>query len=49
MIKEVYFLLYKFSYLVADFPEIKEIDINPYSIDENGGFVVDAKIILDKE
>ncbi len=44
----IQFLLYKFAYLVADFPEIKEVDINPFSIDENGGMVLDAKIILDK-
>jgi acetyltransferase len=32
-----------------DFPEIKEIDINPFGIDKKGGVVLDAKIILDKE
>ncbi len=48
-LEEIQFLLYKFAYLVSDFPEIKEKDINPYSIDEKGGVVVDAKIILDKE
>ena len=47
-LEEIQFLLYKFAYLVSDFPEIKEIDINPYSIDEEGGVVVDAKVILDK-
>jgi acetyltransferase len=48
-LQEIQFLLYKFAYLISDFPEIKEIDINPYSIDEQGGVVVDAKIILDRE
>ena len=43
------FILYKFAYLVIDFPEIKEIDINPFSIDEKRGFVIDSKIILDKD
>lgn len=47
-IKAVQFLLYKFSYLVMDFPEIKEVDINPFAADENGGCVLDAKIILDQ-
>ena len=42
------FLLYKFSYLVMDFPEIESIDINPYAIDQEGGIVLDAAIILDK-
>ncbi|MBD3253185.1 GNAT family N-acetyltransferase [Candidatus Pacearchaeota archaeon] len=46
-IKSIQFVLYKFAYLVADFPEIKEIDINPFSVDEHGGVVLDAKIILD--
>jgi acetyltransferase len=48
-IQSVQFLLYKFAYLVADFPEIKELDINPFSIDEHGGIVLDAKVILDNE
>ena len=47
-IAAIQFLLYKFAYLVADFPEIKEVDINPFAIDEKGGMVLDAKIILDK-
>ena len=47
-IQAVQFLLYKFSYLIADFPEIKELDINPFAIDEHGGVVLDAKAILDK-
>jgi len=42
------FLLYKFSYLVTDFPELKEIDINPFAVDEEGGVVLDAKIVLDQ-
>ncbi len=42
------FLLVKFAYLVMDFPEIKEIDINPYAIDEDGGFALDAHIVLDE-
>ncbi|MGM5482063.1 MAG: acetate--CoA ligase alpha subunit [Nanobdellota archaeon] len=40
-------ILYKFSKLLIDFPELKEVDINPFSVDENGGAVLDAKIILD--
>lgn len=47
-IPAIQFLLYKFAYLVADFPEVKEIDINPLAIDEHGGIVLDAKVILDK-
>ena len=48
-IKAIQFLLYKFAYLVMDFPEIKEIDINPFVVDEHGGVVIDAKVILDEE
>lgn len=48
-IQSIQFLLYKFAYLVADFPEIKEIDINPFAVDEDGGMVLDAKVILDKK
>ena len=43
------FLLYKFAYLIMDFPEIKEIDLNPFKIDKTGGLVVDANIVLDKK
>ena len=48
-IKSIQFLLYKFAYLVMDFPEIKEIDINPFAVDSESGVVLDAKIILDEE
>ena len=47
-IQAIQFLLYKFAYLVSDFPEIKEIDINPFAVDENGGIVLDAKVVLDE-
>ena len=48
-LESIRFLLYKFAYLVMDFPEIKEIDINPFSVDKDGGVVIDAKIILDEK
>lgn len=41
------YLLYKFAYLIMDFPEIKELDINPLVVDEEGEIVLDAKVILD--
>ena len=43
------YLLYKFSYLLMDFREIKEIDINPFSVDKHGGVTLDAKVILDED
>ena len=48
-IESIQYLLYKFSYLLMDFKEIKEIDINPFSVDKNGGITLDAKVILDEE
>ncbi len=48
-LKTVQFYLYKFAYLLMDFPEIKELDINPLAIDKDGGVVLDAKVVLDKE
>jgi acetyltransferase len=48
-IASIQFVLYKFAYLVADFPIIKEIDINPFAVDEKGGMVLDAKVFLDEK
>jgi acetyltransferase len=45
----IQYLLYKFAYLVMDFPEISEMDINPFAVDNRGGVVLDAKIILDEK
>ena len=42
-------VLVKFSQLVIDFPEIKEIDINPLVVDESQAVAVDARIVIDKE
>ncbi len=47
--RDIQFLLYKFAYMVSDFPEIKEVDINPYGVDSKGGAVLDAKVLLDKD
>ncbi|MDP8200951.1 MAG: bifunctional acetate--CoA ligase family protein/GNAT family N-acetyltransferase [Candidatus Tenebribacter burtonii] len=48
-IQAIQFLLYKFAYLLMDFPQINEIDINPFGVDERGGVVLDAKVLLDKD
>jgi len=42
-------ILVKFSQLVIDFPEIKEIDINPLIFDGNSAVAVDARIVIDTE
>ena len=47
-IPAIQFLLYKFAYLIMDFPQISEIDINPFGVDERGGVVLDAKVMLDE-
>jgi acetyltransferase len=40
-------ILVKFSQLVVDFPEIKEIDINPLIVDKNSAVAGDAIIVVD--
>lgn len=47
-ISSIEFLLYKFAYLIMDFPQIGELDINPFAVDENGGVALDVKVVLDK-
>jgi acetyltransferase len=38
-----------FSQLLVDFPQIKEIDINPLLINETETVILDARIVIDKE
>ncbi len=38
-----------FSQLLIDFPQIKEIDINPLLINQNEACILDARIVIDKE
>lgn len=38
----------KFSYLISDFPQIKEFDINPLFVTDSEIFALDCSIILDK-
>ncbi|UCG37223.1 MAG: bifunctional acetate--CoA ligase family protein/GNAT family N-acetyltransferase [Candidatus Bathyarchaeota archaeon] len=42
-------VLVKFSQLVVDFPEIKEMDINPLIVHGNDAVAVDTRIIVDTE
>lgn len=42
-------ILVKFSQMVIDFPEIKEMDINPLIVDEKDAVAVDARIVIDEE
>lgn len=41
-------ILLRISELVSELPEIKELDINPLMVDENGAIVLDARIVLQK-
>jgi acetyltransferase len=38
-----------FSQLLTDFPQIKEIDINPLLISDKDATILDARIVVDKE
>ncbi|MGB9893614.1 MAG: GNAT family N-acetyltransferase, partial [Candidatus Saccharicenans sp.] len=40
-------IIIRFSYLVADYPEIKEIDINPLLVSSEEVIALDARIIAD--
>jgi len=42
-------ILVKFSQIAIDYPEIKEIDINPLIFDGTNAVAVDARIAIDKE
>lgn len=41
--------LVRFSILVADFPQIKEIDINPFYLGKEEGTCLDGRIVLEDE
>jgi acetyltransferase len=42
-------IVVRFSQLIVDFHHIKEIDINPFFITEDGGFALDAGILFEDE
>ena len=41
-------VLIRLSYLAADYPEIKELDINPLLVSPEGAVALDARIVLDQ-
>lgn len=47
-LKQLEEILVSFSHLIIDFPEIREIDINPLAVVEGKTVALDAKIIMDK-
>ena len=42
-------VLMRFSYLVADYPEIKELDINPLLVTPEDVIALDARVVIDRE
>jgi acetyltransferase len=42
-------ILMRFSYLVADYPEIKELDVNPLLVTPQDVLALDARVVVDRE
>ena len=42
-------ILMRFSYLVADYPEIKELDVNPLLVTPQDVIALDARVVVDRE
>jgi acetyltransferase len=42
-------ILMRFSYLVADYPEIKELDVNPLVVTPDDLIALDARVIVDRD
>ena len=42
-------VLCRFAYLLMDFPDIREIDINPFAMNADGGIALDAAITLERD
>ena len=42
-------IMVRFSQMLIDFPQIKEVDINPLFINEKEAYALDARIVIDKE
>ncbi|MEM3626735.1 MAG: GNAT family N-acetyltransferase [Candidatus Bathyarchaeia archaeon] len=42
-------ILVRFSQMLVDFPQLKEVDINPLFIDEKEAIAIDARIVIDKK
>lgn len=42
-------IIMRFSYLVADYPEIKELDINPLVVTPDDIMALDARVVIDRD
>jgi acetyltransferase len=41
-------IMVRFSQMFVDFPQLKEVDINPLFINEKEGLALDARVVIDK-
>ncbi|OHB80215.1 MAG: GNAT family N-acetyltransferase [Planctomycetes bacterium RBG_16_64_10] len=42
-------IIMRFSYLVADYPEIKEVDVNPLLVTPHRAIALDARVLVDRD
>lgn len=42
-------LMVRFSQLIVDFPQLKEVDINPLLIDDKQAIALDARVVIDPD
>ena len=42
-------IIMRFSYLVADYPEIKELDINPLLVTPEDVVALDARVVIHRD
>jgi acetyltransferase len=48
-IKQIEEIMVRFSQMLVDFPQLKEVDINPLLANESQVIALDARIVIDKE
>ena len=47
-IKQLEEIMVRFSQMLVDFPQLKEVDINPLLVNESQAIALDARIVIDK-
>jgi acetyltransferase len=48
-VKRLEEIILLFSQLLIDFPQLKEVDINPLLVNEKDAYALDARVIIDKQ
>jgi acetyltransferase len=48
-VKQLEEIMVRFSQMLVDFPQLKEVDINPILVNESQAIALDARIVIDKE